>query len=79
MHLQDFIKIHQLVHKILGINEISALIKGPNSVENEQKSLFNHPYLHSVNINAYGNFDRNTEISSENIEHKQKSDVDQGP
>ena len=37
MHLQNFIKIHQLVHKILSINEISISIKGHNSVENEQK------------------------------------------
>ena len=37
MHLQNFIQIHQLVHKILSINEISTSIKGHNSVENEQK------------------------------------------
>ena len=37
MHLQKFIKIHQLVHKILGKNEISTSIKGYNSVENERK------------------------------------------
>ena len=34
MHLQNFIKLHQLVHKILSINEISTSIKGYNSVEN---------------------------------------------
>ena len=33
MHLQNFIKIHQLVHKILNINEISTSIKGHNSVQ----------------------------------------------
>ena len=37
MHLQNFIKIHQLVHKILSINEMSTSIKGHNPVENEQK------------------------------------------
>ena len=37
MQLQNFIKIHQLVHKILSINEISTSIKGHNSVESEQK------------------------------------------
>ena len=57
MHLQNFIKIHQLVHKILSINEISTSIKGQNSVENERKILFNHPNLHLVNINAYTQFD----------------------
>ena len=37
MHLQNFIKLHQLVHKILSINEFSTSIKGHNSVENERK------------------------------------------
>ena len=79
MHLQTFIKIHQLVHKILNINEISTTIKGHYSVENERKILFNHPNLNLVNINAYTTFDRNPHINSEDIEHKQNSDVDQGP
>ena len=57
MHLQNFIKIHQLVHKTLSINKISTSIKGHNSVENEQKILFNHPNLHLVNNNAYTKFD----------------------
>ena len=79
MLLQNFIKIHQLVHKILSINKISASIKGHNSVENEQKILFNHPNLQLVNINAYTKFERNPQINSQGIEHKQNSDVDQGP
>ena len=79
MHLQNSIKIHQLVHKILSINGISTSIKGHNSVENEQKILFNHPNLHLLNINAYTNFDRNPQVKSQDIEHEQNSDVDQGP
>ena len=78
MHSQNFIKIHQLVHKILNINEISASIKDHNSVENERKILFNHPKLHLVNINADTKFERNPQINSQDIEHKQNSDVDQG-
>ena len=35
--------------------------------------------LHLVNINAYTKFDRNSQINSQDIEHKQNSDVDQGP
>ena len=73
MHLQNFIKIHQFVHKILSINEISTSIKGHNSVENERKILFTHKNIHLVIINAYTKFD------SQDIEHKQNSDVDQGP
>ena len=76
MQLQNFIKIHQLVHKILSINEISTSIKGHNSVENEQQILFN---LHFVNINAYTKSDQNPQINSQDIEHKQNSDIDQGP
>ena len=71
--------MHLLVHKILSINEISTSIKGYYSVENEQKILFNHPNLHLVNINAYTKFDQNLQINSQDIEHKQNSDVDQGP
>ena len=64
---------------LYSINEISASIKGHNSVENEQKILFNHPNLHLVNINAYTKFDRNPQINSQDIEHKQNSDIDQRP
>ena len=79
MHLQNFIKIHQLVHKILSIKEISISIKDHNSVENEQNTLFNHPNLNLVNINAFTKFDRNQQINSQDIEHKQNSDFNQGP
>ena len=68
-----------MVHKILSINKILTSIKGHNSVENEQKILFNHPNLHLVNINAYTKFDQNPQINSQAIEQTQNSDVDQGP
>ena len=44
-----------------------------------EKMLLNHPNLHLVNINAYTKFDRNPQINSQDIEHKQNSDVNQGP
>ena len=51
MQLQNFIKIHQLIHKLLSIKKILTSIKAShNSDENEQKILFNHPNLHLVNI-----------------------------
>ena len=59
--------------------KILTSIKGHNSVENEQKILSNHPNLHLVNINAYTKFDRNPRINSQDTEHKQNSEVDQGP
>ena len=77
--LQNFIKVHQLVHKVLSINKISTSINGHNSVENERKILFNQPNLHLANINAHTKFDRKPQINSQDIEHKQNSDVDQGP
>ena len=58
---------------------IFNICKGHNSVENDRKILFNHPNLHLVTINAYTKFDRNPQIYSQDIEHKQNSDVDQGP
>ena len=78
MHLQNFIKIHQLNHKILSINEISISIKGHNFVENERKIFFNNPNLHLVNIDAYTKFYPNSQINTKDIEHKQNSDIDQG-
>ena len=66
-----------MVHKTLSINEISTSIKGHNFVENE--ILFNYPNLHLVNINAYIKFDWNPQINSQDIEHKQNYDIDQGP
>ena len=78
MRLQNFIKIHQLVHKVLSINEISNQSRAI-TVENERKILFNYPNLHLVNITAYTKFDRNPQLNSQDIEHKQNSDVDQGP
>ena len=81
MHQQNLTKIHRSVHKILGINKILISFKGHNSVENEQNILFNHPnlHVHLVNVSAYTKFDRNPQIDSHYIEHKQNSDVDQGP
>ena len=65
MHWQNFIKTHQLVYKILSINEISTSIN--NSLQNERKILFNHASLHLVNINAYTKFDRNPQIKKLSI------------
>ena len=57
------------------INKISTSIKGHNSVKKERKIFFNHPNLHLVNINAYTKFDKNPQINSQDIEHKQNSDI----
>ena len=44
-----------------------------------EKILFNHPILNIVNINVYTKFDQNPQINSQDIKHKQNSDVNQGP
>ena len=54
-------------------------IKSHNSVGKGRKILFNHPNLHLVNTNVYTKFNRNPQINSQDIEHKQNSDVAQGP
>ena len=80
MHLQMFIKMHQLIHKIQEHKRISTSIKGHNSVENEEKMLFNHPNLHLVNTKAHTNFDRNPPwFYLQDIGIKTISDVYQGP
>ena len=48
-------------------------IKGHNSVENERKIMFSHTNLHLVNIEIH------KFILTQDIEHNQNSDIDQGP
>ena len=77
MYIQTFIKIHPFVLKILRKNTFLHQSRA-TTVENERKLLFNNPNLHLVNINAYTKFDRNPQNNSQDTEHKQNSDVDQG-
>ena len=56
MHVQNMIKIHELIHKILSINKILMLIQGHSSVENLRKIKCNFPNLDPIYINAYINF-----------------------
>ena len=65
--MNTFTKFHQ--NPSIGPQDIKHkpnfnIIKGHNSVENEQKILFNHPNLHLVNINAYTKFDQNPQRTS---------------
>ena len=39
MHIQNLIKIHKLIHKLLSINKILTLIKGHNSVKKWPKIM----------------------------------------
>ena len=79
MHIQNLIEVHKLIHKILNINKILMSIKGHNSVKNRPKITGIRYNMDLVFINAYTKFDRSPQINSQDIEHKQNPDVDQGP
>ena len=68
-----------LQYKRLASGAIPQLTLMVLDVSGKQISLFNYQNLHLVNINAYTKFDPNPQINSQDIEHKQNSDVDQGP
>ena len=56
MHIQNLIKIHKLIHKILSINKILTSIKGHYSVKNWPKILCIRYNMDLVFINAYTKF-----------------------
>ena len=55
-HIQNLIKFHLFVHKILSGNKLSTIAKDHNSVVNLQKMTCNNPNLDLVMINAYAKF-----------------------
>ena len=40
--------------------------------------MCNGLYLHIINTDAYTKFDKNSSVNSQDIEHQQSSDVNQG-
>ena len=54
-------------------------IKGRNSVKILRKMTGNIPKLDHVNVDVHTKFDQILSISSQDIERKQNSDVNQGP
>ena len=77
--MQNLIKFHQFVHKILSRNEIFTITNGHNCVVNLQKLTYNNPNLDLVKVNAYAKFDQIPSICSQDIERKQNSDVNKRP
>ena len=67
MHLQNLVKFHQFVLKILSGNEIPTSIKDYNSVINSQRLMHNNPNLDVFNINAYAKFGQIPSIVSQDI------------
>ena len=78
MHMQNLVKFHQFVPKLLIQNEILTITKGQNCIVNLQKFMHNNPSLDLVKVNTYGKFDKMHSIS-EDIEQKQNSDNNQEP
>ena len=79
MYVQNLVKIHLFILKILCEKEILTSFKGHNSVLNWRKLTVNNPKLDVVNINAYEKFGQNPFLHSHDIERKQNSDIIQGP
>ena len=50
--MQNLVKIHSFILKILSGKEILISLKGHNSAINLQKTMWNDPNLDLVNINA---------------------------
>ena len=54
--MQNFIKFHLLIHKILSRKEILAITKGHSSVIHFQKMMHKNSNLDLVKVDAYGKF-----------------------
>ena len=79
MCIQNLDGFCQFVLKILNGNKILTSIKGRNSVEILRKMMGNIPKLDLVNDDMHTKFGRILSISSQDIERKRKSDVNQVP
>ena len=68
--MQNLIKFHPFVHKILRENVILMTTKDHNLVVNLQKWMSNNSNLDVVKVNAYAKFYQIPWICSQNIEWK---------
>ena len=79
MCIQNLVLFCQFVFKILSKNQILTSIKGRNSVANLQKKKIYNTNVDLVNDNVFTKFGLILSISSQDIEQKPNSDVNQGP
>ena len=68
MHMQNLVKIHAFVFKILSGNKILTSIKDHNSGIKLWILTHNNPKLDLVNISAYAKFGQIPSIRSQDIE-----------
>ena len=71
MHMQNLVKFHRFVLKILSRNEILTSI-------NLRKLTCNNPNIDLVNENVYPKFGQISSIRSKDIERKGNSDKNHG-
>ena len=79
MCTQNLVGFCKFVLKILSGNKILTSIKGRNSVKILRKMTGNNPKLDLVNVDVHTKFGVILSISSQDIERKRNSDVNQGP
>ena len=78
MCIQNLVRFCQFILKILSGNEILMSIKGHNSVKIWRKMIGTNPKLDLVNVDVHTKFGQILSISSQDIERKRNSDVNQG-
>ena len=76
--MQNLVKCHRFIHKILNGKEILTIIMGNNSVVNLRKFTRNNPNPDLVMVNAYAKFGLILLNHSQDIERKQNADHNKG-
>ena len=79
MCIQNFVKFCPFILKIWSKNLILESIKGRNSVANLRKTTIYFTNVDLVNDDVYTKFGLILSISSQDIEQKPNSDINQGP
>ena len=72
MHMQNLVRFHQIILRILSGNAIMISTKGHNSVINLRPLTPNNPNL---DTNAYTKFGQIPSIFSQDIGRKRNSDI----
>ena len=79
MFIQNLVLFCQLVLKTLSKNRILTSIKGSNSAANLRKTKIYNTNIDLVNDNVFTKLGLILSISSQDIEQKPNSDINQGP
>ena len=77
--IQNLVKFCLFALKILSRNKILTSIKGCISFTSLRNLSFYDPNLDIINVNLYTKFGKILSISSQDIEWKRNSDINQGP